>query len=157
MSHARWFPGTAWWKSGITSYPFHVHWNATNMLTSLSSRWLPMNFVATCTDTQPSLTHTVLMQTYLYHIFLQRAISNTNLEAKLGKTLLRVCKEVEKRETEKDKRGRSIWSCSDLSKSLLPWRKGPPCLACSHSKVLVPCEGKKDSLNCTGCLGVFFF
>lgn len=103
MSYARWFPSTACWNCGITCYPFHVHWNVTNV-TFLSSRWLSMNSASACTDAQPSPalqcphSHTFLLQISAEWNFKHKFKLNWE---KLGGEILHMCEEVEKR-----KRGR---------------------------------------------------
>ena len=156
MSHARHFAITAWWKSGITCCPFHVHWYVTNRLLL----WAPDDyqwalFQHVQTHNLPQRT-SVLIHTYLLHTFLQGEISNTSLEAELGKILLRACEEVERSERSKKIGERGVYGLV-LTIPKACCTEGSPGLVCSHSKMLVQSKGQKVSLNWNGCLGVFFF
>lgn len=84
----------------LLSFPCALKCN--QQVTSLSSRWLPMNFVSTRTDTQPSPTH----QCPHSHISSSHISAEGNFKHKLRSQIGKdpfvcVCEEVERRERER--------------------------------------------------------
>lgn len=85
---------------------------------------------------------TVLAHTQLCHALPQVGIPHTNQEAKLGKTLPRVCEEVERRQSQGKIREGEVSGPAVIFQVLAALKE-----RATFSGLVAPCEGEKETLT----------